>query len=79
MLIGEPQTPHFYDFGILERVPGAQNQLFLSFETPGYLNKFKKNPWNILRDTFLSIPLFWKPNMLTIFREGGHRQMMKIR
>ena len=40
--MGEPTTPHFYDFGTLGRVPGSQNQLFLSVET-GYLNKSKNS------------------------------------
>ena len=29
--MGEPQNPHFYDFGILGHVPEPQNQLFLIF------------------------------------------------
>ena len=40
--MGEPETPHFYDFGISGRVPGSQNQLFLFLETPGYLTKSRK-------------------------------------
>ena len=42
LLMGEPKNPHFYNFGIFERVPGPQNQLFLSLETPWYLNTIKK-------------------------------------
>ena len=42
LLMGEPQTPHFYDFGTFERVLSSQNQLCLSLETPGHLNKIKK-------------------------------------
>ena len=45
--MGEAQTPHFYDFGILEPVTKPQNQYYLSLETPGHLNKIKKSPWNI--------------------------------
>ena len=41
--MGELQNPHFYDFGIFERVPGSPNQLCLFLETPGYLTKIKKN------------------------------------
>ena len=26
--MGEPETPHFYAFGIFGRVPGSQDQLF---------------------------------------------------
>ena len=40
--MGEPENHHFYDFGVLGRVPEPQNHLVLSFETPGYLNKIKK-------------------------------------
>ena len=47
MLMGEPENHHFYDFGTFERVPGSQNQLFIFGDTPGYLNKLKKKPWNI--------------------------------
>ena len=43
MLIGEPKTPHFYDFGILGRVPEPQSQLCLSLETPGHLKEIKKS------------------------------------
>ena len=35
----EPNTPHLYEFGICGRVPGSQNQLVLSLETPGHLKK----------------------------------------
>ena len=48
-LYENPQTPHFYDFRIFERVPEPQNQHYLSFETPGYFNHFKQKPnhfWN---------------------------------
>ena len=41
--MGEPQTPHFYDFGISGRVPEPQNQLFLSLETPGHPTKTSKS------------------------------------
>ena len=41
--MGETETLHFYDFGIFERVPKPQNQLFLSLEAPRHLNKSKKN------------------------------------
>ena len=36
-LYENPQTLHFYDFGISGRVPKPPNPLFLSLETPGYL------------------------------------------
>ena len=37
--MGEPQIPHFYDFGIFGCVPEPQNQIFLYLETPGHLTK----------------------------------------
>ena len=40
--MGEPQTPHFYDFEIFGRVPSSQTQFFLFLETPGQLNKLDK-------------------------------------
>ena len=33
--MGEAKNLQFYDFGILGRVPGSQNQYDLSLETPG--------------------------------------------
>ena len=40
--MGEHQTPHFYDFGIFERVLSSHNQLFLFLDTPGHLKQIKK-------------------------------------
>ena len=37
-----PKTLHVHDFGTLGRVPGSQNQLFLCFETPGFLKYSEK-------------------------------------
>ena len=47
--MGETKTPHFYDFGIFEPVTEPQNQLFLSLETPGHLQKIKTQSQNILK------------------------------
>ena len=44
LLMGEPQTPQFYDFETFERAPKPQNQNYLSLETPGYLTTSKENP-----------------------------------
>ena len=52
--MGEPQTIHFYDIGILGRVPEPQNQLFRFFET----QDTSMNPTKItnsFRDIFLQI------------------------
>ena len=43
-LMGEPQTPHFYEFWIFGHVPGSQNQFFLSVETSGHLKYPEKVP-----------------------------------
>ena len=63
--MGEPQTPHFYDFGIPGRVPEPQNQYYLSLETLGYLKKSNRTQnifWNIIciKLTILEIPNFEK-------------------
>ena len=50
--MGEPQTPHFCHFGFFGHVPGSQNQYYLSLETPGYLTKIKKQPWNIFKQYY---------------------------
>ena len=46
--MGEPETPHLYDFWTLGRVPGSENQLFLSLETPRYQKASKKTPVTFL-------------------------------
>ena len=45
LLMREPPTLHFYDFGIFGRVQTPQNQYYFSLETPGHLNKIKNMPW----------------------------------
>ena len=37
--MGEPKSPHFYDFGTFEPVTKPQNQVFLSLETPEHQQK----------------------------------------
>ena len=76
--MGEPQTPNFYDFGTFEPVTNPQNQLFLSLETLGHLTKFKKNPKHFQTISFINLGI-WKLHLFDIFRNDGHRQMMKIR
>ena len=41
--MGETKNPNFFDFGIYGSVPEPQNQLFLTLETPGHLDKSRKN------------------------------------
>ena len=43
LLMGETENPHFYDFGMFERVLSSQNHLCLSLETPGYFKQIKKS------------------------------------
>ena len=64
--MGETETPYFYDFGTLGRVPGSQNQLFLSSET--HLKWFKTNPdafsehiiWGNIQSVDLKNENVWK-------------------
>ena len=42
--MGEPQTPHFYDFGILGRVAEPQIQYDLFLKTQDTFKKSKKAP-----------------------------------
>ena len=58
--MGESKNDHFYDFGIFERVPGSQNQLFSYLETPRYLNKSRRS-----LEHFENIIVI-NPNMSTI-------------
>ena len=51
-IMGETETPHFYDFGIFGSVPEPPNQYYLSFETPGYLTKMKNNHWNMFETSY---------------------------
>ena len=76
--MGEPPTPHFYDFGTFGRVPEPQNQLFVSLESPGYL-KNQENPWNILKNMIVVNLKMSETHFLSILEKGGRRKMMKIR
>ena len=45
--MGDTKTPHFYDFGILGRVPEPQtpiNSIFWDTKTP---KQNQENPWNV--------------------------------
>ena len=68
--MGEPNNSHFYDFGIFEPVITPQNQLFVSLETPGHLNKIKNNPQTVLR-ILLFINIKNPELFLTIFEKAG--------
>ena len=45
--MGEPQTPHFYDFGTFERASSSQNRLFSSLETSGHQKQDQEIPWKV--------------------------------
>ena len=49
----ESTNPHFYDFGTFGRVSGSPNQLSLSSETPGYLQKNPEKSVGISKTYFL--------------------------
>ena len=53
--MGEPKTPHFYDFGIWGRAQTPQNQLF-SLETPGDLKINQEDPGVVSICQFQSLP-----------------------
>ena len=65
-----------HDFWIFEPVTKPQNQLCLSLETPGHLNKIKKNQTFLKHGINLKI---WEIQNLENVRKDGRRQMMKIR
>ena len=74
----EPQTHHFYDFGIFERVPEPQHQLFLSLETPGQLRQIKKTPLEHLKHImFINLKML-EIQKLNNFGKDGHRTIPKI-
>ena len=73
--MGGAETRNFYYFGILERVPGSQNQLCLSLETPGYLKTIKNQTLgHLFKILFLLIPNLGKPLVLTIWEKTGTEQ-----
>ena len=63
--MGEPQTPHFYDFGIWGRVPEPQNQDYVSPVFVLYL--------------ILQIAKFRQSNSLLVFGKDGRRKFPTIR
>ena len=51
--MGEPKNPHFYNFGIFERVPELQKHYYLFYETPEYLQKSTKFLGTFLENSML--------------------------
>ena len=72
--MGEPQTPHLYDFTIWGRVPKPQNKLFLCLETPGHRNKSSKTLEHCLKNYFYKSEK-WKSQTLTISERTGAEQI----
>ena len=76
--MGEPETLDFYDFGSFERVPKPQKQLSLSLETPGHLNKSRKNVEHFGNMFFINVKLLGLPNFDNV-GEDGRRTIPNIR
>ena len=78
--MGEPENPHFYDFGISEPATKPQHQLFLSLETPRYPKNQEKS-WNLSKTYYYNY--YQSRNLETQnvdnVRKDEHREMMKIR
>lgn len=74
LLMGEPENPHFYDFGIWGRVQTPKKH-FLSVETPGHLKTSRK-----FTGAFLQILIFinFKNGNLN-YRVCSKRRRRKIR
>ena len=64
--MGEPETPHFHDFDIIERVPGSQTNL--SLEAPRHFKKSEKNIEAFSRNIQLEILKFHNSKTLTILK-----------
>ena len=68
--MGEHKNHHFYDFE-------PQNQLFLSLETPGHLNKSSKIPGTFLKYIIFVNIMFRSSNILTISEEMGTDKLLR--
>ena len=77
--MGEPHNPHFYDFWIFERVYRSQNQLCLSLEAPGYLNKIKKIGKHVLKKWYFRILKTLDIRNFDSFRKDGRRNISTTR
>ena len=75
--MGEPETPHFYDVGIFGRVPEPQNQLSLSFETPGYQIQIRRLTGTFVKHIFADFKSLETPDFVNVGKDG-RRGMMKI-
>ena len=73
--MGQPKTPHFYDFGTFERVPEPQNQVFLFWR---HQDIKKRQKLYRLKQFFTNIETL-ETQYVDNFGKDGHRKMMKIR
>ena len=76
--MGEPNNTRFYDFEIFEPIAKPQNQLFVSLETPGCLNKSRNCPEHVQKYCFCKYH-FLELQVFANCRKHGRREMMKIR
>ena len=82
--MGEPENPHFYDFGFFARVLGSQHQLFLSLVSPGHLKKVKKKTWGMKNVVWVNVNAedptneeIWGGGMQArISKSKNHRQLI---
>ena len=83
LLLGGPQTPHFYDFGTFERVPSSQDNMSCfrearTFKT-GHINKNEEEAPNIFNLIILRNLKMLKIKNVDNFQKDGHRTIMKTR
>ena len=78
IIIGEPKTPHSYDFGIFGRVQTLPNQLFLSLENPRIPNNNSRKTWNLFLNIFRNLRMLETP-YVDKFGKFARRTMRKIR
>ena len=71
--MGEPQTPHFYDFGIWGRVQTPQNQLLFIFGDTGIPKINQEMHGAFFKRIFQKNLKVWESNDDN-FRRGRHRK-----
>ena len=73
--MGDTENPHFYDFGFLGTCPDPQNQLCLSLETPGHLQKKTRRTPGIFSKNINSINnKISETHVLSISEKAGTEQ-----
>ena len=74
--MGEPETPHCYDFGIVGSVYEPQDH-FLSLQTPEHLKQSKKNP-NHFEDSYFHYFIFLEIRDFENVRKDGRRKIPPV-